>query len=163
MISTRARGGTREEGGGGGGSGNEDGGGDGGGGDLLQGLEQSTEKLETSNVSVASDGRGRARRSERRDSFSREEEDSRDPPQTGPRRGNTAVGRSSSSWIRRRPARRPSLHRRPAATVPLSERASRFGVRTDGRTAENNNALFRSEADHWAARSGPFDTPLRSA
>ena len=37
---------------------------------------------------------GRARRSERRDSFSREEEDSRDPPQTGPRRGNTAVGRS---------------------------------------------------------------------
>ena len=94
MISTRARGGTREEGGGGGGggSGNQDGGGD--GDDLLQGLEQSTEKLETSNVSVASDGRGRARRSERRDSFSREEEDSRDPPQTGPRRGNTAVGRS---------------------------------------------------------------------
>ena len=109
---------------------------------------------------------GRARRSERRDSFSREEEDSRDPPQTGPRRGNTAVGRSSSSWIRR-PARRPSLHRRPAATVPLSERASRFGGRTDGptdgRTAENNNALFRSEADHWAARRGPFDTPLRPA
>ena len=88
---------------------------------------------------------GRARRSERRDSFSREEEDSRDPPQTGPRRGNTAVGRSSSSWIRR-PARRPSLHRRPAATVPLSERASRFGGRTDGRTDGRQKIITRFSA-----------------
>ena len=130
MISTRARGGTREEGGGGGGSGNEDGGGGSGGGgdDLLQGLEQSTEKLGTSNVSVASDGR--ARRSERRDSFSRDEEDSRDPPQTGPRRGNPAVvfvvdspagappvtPPPSSGCVRRR--RRPcgSLSALPAST-----------------------------------------------
>ena len=85
---------------------------------------------------------GRARRSERRDSFSRQEEDSRDPPQTGPRRGNTAVGRSvgrlrrgfagrraarHSTAVRRRPCR--CLSALPASADGLTDRRQKIITR----------------------------------
>ena len=81
-----------------------------------------------------------------------------DPAEATPR----SVGRLRRGFAGRRAARHSTAVRRRPCRCLSALPASADG-RTDGRTAENNNALFRSEADHWAARRGPFDTPLRSA